>query len=122
MLHVKTYALSNCGCDSVLLITKLTLNLTLSHPHNALPDPKRVKSLLRSPNSSHINHQTCRPTLKTCHVLIVIVISKLLKRYSKAKRTRAPAYSRALRRIKGGFPKVGSREAQVRGDQSRYWD
>src|SRR6218665_3752976 len=28
-----------------------------------------------------------------------------LKRYSKAKRTRAPAYSRALRRIKGGFPK-----------------
>src|SRR6218665_2061475 len=30
-------------------------------------------------------------------------ISKLLKRYSKAKRTRAPAYSRALRRIKGGF-------------------
>src|SRR6218665_2625250 len=34
-----------------------------------------------------------------------IVISKLLKRYSKAKRTRAPAYSRALRRIKGGFPK-----------------
>ena len=37
--------------------------------------------------------------------VIVIVISKLLKRYSKAKRTRAPAYSRALRRIKGGFPK-----------------
>ena len=32
---------------------------------------------------------------------IVIVISKFLKRYSKAKRTRAPAYSRALRRIKG---------------------
>ena len=38
-------------------------------------------------------------------VIFVIVISKLLKRYSKAKRTRAPAYSRALRRIKGGFPK-----------------
>ena len=36
---------------------------------------------------------------------LVIVISKLLKRYSKAKRTRAPAYSRALRRIKKGFPK-----------------
>src|SRR6218665_3100485 len=34
--------------------------------------------------------------------LIVIVISKFLKRYSKAKRIRAPAYSRALRRIKGG--------------------
>ena len=36
-----------------------------------------------------------------------IVISKLLKRYSKAKRTTAPAYSRALRRIKGGFSKGG---------------
>ena len=32
---------------------------------------------------------------------IVIVISKFLKRYSKARRTTAPAYSRALRRIKG---------------------
>jgi len=38
-------------------------------------------------------------------IVIVIVISKLLKRYSKAKRTKAPAYSRALPRIKGGFPK-----------------
>src|SRR6218665_1178452 len=47
-------------------------------------------------------------------IVIVIVISKFLKRYSKAKRTRAPAYSRALRRIKGGFPKSGSREAHVR--------
>ena len=47
-----------------------------------------------------------RPTRRLTHaMLIVIVISKLLKRYSKAKRTRAPAYSRALRRIKGGFPK-----------------
>jgi len=39
---------------------------------------------------------------------------KILKRYSKAKRTRSPAYSRAQRRIKGRFPKGGSREAQVR--------
>ena len=30
---------------------------------------------------------------------------KILKCYSKAKRTEAPAYSRALQRIKGGFPK-----------------
>ena len=37
------------------------------------------------------------------YTVIVIVISKFLKRYLKAKRTRAPAYSRALRRIKGGF-------------------
>ena len=42
---------------------------------------------------------------RVCVIVIVIVISKFLKRYSKAKRTRAPAYSRALRRIKRGFPK-----------------
>ena len=46
--------------------------------------------------------------------MIVIVISRFLKRYLKAKRTRVLAYSRALRRIKGGFPKERSREAQVR--------
>ena len=45
---------------------------------------------------------------------ILIVISKFLKRYSEAKRTRPPAYSRALRRIKGEFSKGGSREVQVR--------
>ena len=33
----------------------------------------------------------------------LFVFSKFLKRHSKAKRTTAPAYSRALRRIKGGF-------------------
>ena len=32
-----------------------------------------------------------------------IVISRFLNRYLKAKRTRAPAQSRALRRIKEGF-------------------
>src|SRR6218665_3742825 len=41
----------------------------------------------------------------------LMVISKFLKRHSKAKRTRAPAYSRVLRRIKRRFPKEGSREA-----------
>src|SRR6218665_2895563 len=66
----KQPSLSICGSDSLFLITKLTLNLILSHPHDALPDPKSVKPLLRSPNFSHINHQTWRPTLKTCHVLI----------------------------------------------------
>jgi len=51
---------------------------------------------------------------KTMH-LIIIAISRFLKRYLKAKRTRVPANSRALRQIKrGGFPKGGSREAQVR--------
>ena len=38
--------------------------------------------------------------------LIVIVISELLERHSKAKRTWAPAYSRALRRIKGVVQRV----------------
>src|SRR6218665_2632621 len=35
----------------------------------------------------------------------IIVISKLLKRHSKAKR-RAPAYSRALRQIRGVFQRI----------------
>ena len=47
-------------------------------------------------------------------IVIVIVISKFLKRYSKAKRTREPAYSRALRRIKGWFPKGG--QEKLRSD------
>ena len=33
------------------------------------------------------------------HMVLVIVISKFIERYSKSKR-RAPAYSRALRKIK----------------------
>jgi len=53
-------------------------------------------------------------------VLCVIVISRFLKRYSKAKRTRAPAYSRVLRRIKMGLPKGGSIEAQVRFPEYQY--
>ena len=36
--------------------------------------------------------------------VIVIIISEFLKCHSKAKRTRAPAYSRALRQIKGNVP------------------
>src|SRR6218665_182996 len=47
-------------------------------------------------------------------IVIVIVISEFLKRYSKAKRTRAPAYSRALRRIKGRFPNGG--QEKLRSD------
>ena len=38
-------------------------------------------------------------------IVIVIVNSKLLERHSKAKR-RAPAYSRALRQIKGVFQRI----------------
>ena len=43
-----------------------------------------------------------------------IVISRFIKRYLKAKRTRAPAYSRALRRIKGGFQRGG--QEKLRSD------
>jgi len=43
----------------------------------------------------------------------IIVISKLLKRHSKAKR-RAPSYSRALRQIRGVVQRVVCGEAQVR--------
>jgi len=50
--------------------------------------------------------------------VIVIVISKFLKRYSKAKRTRAPAYSRALRRIKGDQEKLRSDFQNTRRGQS----
>ena len=40
-------------------------------------------------------------------MVIVIVISKLLKRHSKARR-RAPAYSRALRSVRSrGYPEIG---------------
>src|SRR6218665_39322 len=52
--------------------------------------------------------------LHTLTIVIVIVISKLLKRYSKAKRARAPAYSRGLRRIKRRFPKGG--QEKLRSD------
>src|SRR6218665_1302030 len=45
--------------------------------------------------------------------LIVIVNFKLLKYHSKAKR-RAPAYSRALRQIRGIFQRIVRGEAQVR--------
>jgi len=47
------------------------------------------------------------------HIAHAIVISRLIKRYLKAKCTRAPAYSRALCRIKGIFSKGWTREAQV---------
>src|SRR6218665_3013998 len=40
--------------------------------------------------------------------LIVIVISDFLERHSRTKRTTTPAYSRAMRRIKGVFHRVYS--------------
>src|SRR6218665_3043955 len=74
------------------------------------------KITLASGLSSSFQHEYNKkiPMSTMLNSIIVIVISKFLKRHSKAKRTRAPAYSRALRRIKGGFQRGGSREAQVR--------
>jgi len=40
-------------------------------------------------------------------IVIAIAISRLLKRYLKVKRSRAPAYSRALLHIKWGLSKGG---------------
>src|SRR6218665_2641548 len=50
---------------------------------------------------------SCKQFIPVRFVVIVIVIvnSKLLKRHSKAKR-RAPAYSRALRQIRGVFLRI----------------
>src|SRR6218665_124366 len=76
-----------------------TFKAQMKHPISIVdrePHPKDTVDL-----SMHCYR--CSQTI----IVIVIIISKLLKRYSKAKRTRAPAYSRALRQIKGGFPKGG---------------
>ena len=43
--------------------------------------------------------------------VIVIVMPRLIKRYLKSKRTRAQAYSRALRRMKGVFQRVVKRNS-----------
>ena len=53
---------------------------------------------------------------------IVIVISEFIERHSKAKHTRAPAYSQAMRRIKGVVQreargKLKSNFQRVRGDR-----
>jgi len=49
--------------------------------------------------------------------IIVIVISRFLKCYLKAKGTRAPAYSREWRRIKEGFSKGGQEKLYSIGIQ-----
>jgi len=51
-------------------------------------------------------YQETAKTLRSCDIInrvgeIVIVTSRLLKRYLKAKCTRAPAYSQALHQIRG---------------------
>src|SRR6218665_1958433 len=68
----------------------------------------------RSPTTLTAFGQNSQSISRSVDRLIVIVISKFLKCYSKAKCTRAPAYSRALQRIKGGFPKEG--QEKLRSD------
>jgi len=50
--------------------------------------------------------------------VLVILNSKLLKRHSKAKR-RAPAYSRALRQIRGVFQRIVRGGAIQKSDRSK---
>jgi len=52
-------------------------------------------------------------------IVIVIIISRLPKRYLKAKRTKAPAYWRVLRWIKGGFPKGGQEKLRSEFQRTR---
>ena len=62
-----------------------------------------ARAVTRTPKHHHIT-----PILKSLHwlkIVIVIVISKLLKRHWKAKH-RALAYSRALRKIRGVVQRV----------------
>src|SRR6218665_2616277 len=90
-------------------ITNQLMNNHKYRPAHKFFSPNIAYYIICLPSVPH----RCFTVLLQCRQLIVIVISKFLKRYSKAKRTRAPAYSRALRRIKGGFQR-GSRKAQVR--------
>src|SRR6218665_1877138 len=81
----------------MLLTIRIVLNNTYNRKLSTFATRKETPTL-------RFSKTNCKRSTQAL-VVIVIVISKLLKRYSKAKRTRAPAYSRALRRIKGGFPK-----------------
>jgi|SRR6218665_1192247 len=65
----------------------------------------------------HLERVFCCVSEKSVQICFVIVTSKLLKRHSIAQR-RAPAYSRALRQIRGVFPKDSPWENQVRLPES----
>jgi len=93
----------------------VTLVVPSSSSCSSVPNRTTLDSLLRereaSSNSYFVNL-----------VFSQIVISVLLEHYSKAKRTLAPIYSRALRRIKEDFQRVvhgelRSDSQRVRGDR-----
>jgi len=48
----------------------------------------------------------CDGSIKYGILIIVIVVSEFIESHSKVKRTRAPAYSRALRRIRGVVQRI----------------
>src|SRR6218665_930385 len=100
--------------------------VTLKHRTKSPDSTDESVSFPTNGNSSRIRYMTRidsvllkRKYIGGIIIVIVIVISKLLKRYSKAKRTRAPAYSRALRRIKGGFPKGGQEKLRSEFQSTR---
>src|SRR6218665_820741 len=68
-----------------------------------LCQPRKALLLLSRPTIRRLDAVRC--CLAFSNETIVIVNFKLLKRHSKAKR-RAPAYSRALRQIRGVFQRI----------------
>src|SRR6218665_3569240 len=74
-----------------------------THPPEAtVEDPIRFSRIIGIWWHDLLTHVTI---IRTYIIVIVIVNSKLLKRHLKAKR-RAPAYSRALRQIRGVFQRI----------------
>src|SRR6218665_1770328 len=63
------------------------------------------RSLVRASSSACLWRSEKKKNIAVMQHIIVIVNSKLLKRHSKAKH-RAPAYSRALRQIRGVFQRI----------------
>jgi len=98
----------NCLCGQVYLHTA---HVSGAFSTDAIPASVLFQGWQWTLSSCQTGHQLEVPEQYRNRI---IVFSRSLKRYSKARRIRAPAYSRALRRIKGGFPKEGSREVKIR--------
>ena len=71
-----------------------------------MPEGCQTEYWTAEESNVNLSSQRC-----SCSIVIVTVISRFLKRYSKAKRSRTPAHSQALRRIKGVFPKGVNRRS-----------
>src|SRR6218665_2700845 len=77
--------------------------MRVSHFYEFYSNSKRLRVLQILNSEIESDCKICETDSDRKWLGFVIVISILLKRYLKAKRTWAPAYSRALRRIKGSF-------------------